>query len=90
MSFLHSIFSLPTGVLLAFSAVVIVLLALWLSALFSRRHFITIRKSEETELISFHLRRIADAVEQLAAVREHHAPLEAPVERPVGMSIFGR
>lgn len=97
MSALQSLFSLPAGVLFAAAAVLIVLLALWLSSLFSRRHFITIRKSEETELIAFNLRRIADALERISAEREiraraAEATMERPVgmERPIGMSMFGR
>jgi len=88
--FLQSILSLPKGVLLAIAAVVIILLALWLTSLFSRRHFITIRRSEETELIAFNLRRIADALERISAEREIRAPVETTTERPVGMSMFGR
>lgn len=96
MSYVQSILSLPAGVLFAAAAVVIILLALWLSSLFSRRHFITIRRSEETELIAFNLRRIADALERISAEREVHAPVEPAMERPVGMerpigiSMFGR
>ncbi len=90
MSFVHSLLSLPAGVLFAGAAVVIILLALWLSSLFSRRHFITIRRSEETELIAFNLRRIADALERISAEREIHAPVETTAERPVGLSLFGR
>ena len=92
MSFVHSILSLPPGVLLGVSAVVVVLLALWLSALFSRWHFVTIKRSEETELITFELRRIADAVERLSSARDTHAqpPVETPVTRPAGLSMFGR
>lgn len=96
MSYVQSILSLPAGVLFAAAAVVIILLALWLSSLFSRRHFITIRRSEETELIAFNLRRIADALERISAEREIRTPVEPTMERPVGMerhigmSMFGR
>lgn len=96
MSYGQSILSLPAGVLFAAAAVVIILLALWLSSLFSRRHFITIRRSEETEVIAFNLRRIADALERISAEREIRTPEEATMERPVGMerhigmSMFGR
>jgi len=92
MSFVHSLLSVPPGVLIAVSAVVVVLLALWLSALFSRWHFVTIKRSEETELIAFELRRIADAVERLSSARDTHAqpPVENPTARSAGLSIFGR
>ncbi len=93
MSFVHSILSLPAGALFAVGAVLIILLALWLSSLFSRRHFITIRRSEETELIAFNLRRIADALERISAEREIRTPIvETTTERPVGvgLSMFGR
>lgn len=85
MSGVQSILSLPAGVLLAAAAVLIILLALWLSSLFSRRHFITIRRSEETELIAFNLRRIADALERISAEREIGAQAVEATERPVGM-----
>lgn len=97
MSVVQSLLSLPAGVLFAAAAVLIILVALWLSSLFSRRHFITIRRSEETELIAFNLRRIADALERISAEREIRAQAvetttERPVgmERSVGMSMFGR
>jgi hypothetical protein len=93
MQFLHLIFSLPPGVLFAVSAVVVLLLVLWISALFSRRHFVTIKRSEETELIAFELRRIADAVERLASVRETQtqpAATDSSAGRTAGMSMFGR
>jgi len=92
MSFVHSLLSVPPGVLIAVSAVVVVLLALWLSALFSRWHFVTIKRSEETELIAFELRRIADAVERLSSARDTHTqpPVETPTARSAGLSIFGR
>jgi len=93
MYYVHEILSLPPGVLSAIAGVVIVLLALWLSALLSRRHFITIKRSEETELIAFELRRIADAVERVASAREAQAappPLESTAGKSVGLSMFGR
>jgi hypothetical protein len=91
MSVVQSLLSLPAGALFAATAVLIILLALWLSSLFSRRHFITIRRSEETELVAFNLRRIADALERISAEREIRAPaVETTTERPVGMSAFGR
>jgi len=68
-----------------------VLLALWITTLLSRRWFVTIKRSEETEVMVFHIRRIADAVERLATVRE---PLNQPSldtsERSIGLSAFGR
>ena len=90
MQFLHSILSLPTGELFAIGGVVAILLLLWISALFSRRLFVTLKRSEETELIAFQLRRIADATERLAAAREAQAPADTASSRPVGMSMFGR
>lgn len=94
MSFLRSVLSLPAGQLLPLAAVVGVLVVLWISALLSRRHFITIKRSEETELIAFELRRIADAVERLSVARESqsqsHTPVETGSGRSIGMSMFGR
>lgn len=92
MSFLHSVVSLQMGWLIAAGILAATLLVLWISTLLSRRWFITIKKSEETELVAFHLRRIADALERLAAARETHAQpaLDTSAEKPVGMSMFGR
>lgn len=92
MSFLHSAVSFQMGWLIVVGIVAASLLVLWISSLFSRRLFVTIRKSDETELLAFHLRRIADALERLAAARETHAQpaLDAGVEKPVGLSMFGR
>lgn len=94
MTYLHSILSLPPGALFAVAGVLILMSALWLASLFSRRHFVTIRRSEETELISFELRRIADAIERLASVREAQAQPQPESSnstgRSVGMSMFGR
>ena len=93
MTYVHSILSLPPGALFAVAGILIVLLALWLSALLSRRHFITIRRSEETELIAFELRRIADGIERIASAREAQAappPAESSTGRTVGLSMFGR
>ena len=76
------------------------LLALWISTLLSRRWYVTLRKSEETELMGLYLSRIAEALERLAASREapiapHIAePVAAPEEtsaaRPVYFSMLGR
>lgn len=92
MSFLHSVVSLQMGWLIAAGILAATLLVLWISTLLSRRWFITIKKSEETELLAFHLRRIADALERLATTREAQAQpaLDTSSEKPVGMSMFGR
>ncbi len=92
MSFLHSTVSFQMGWLIVVGIVAASLLVLWISSMFSRRLFVTIKKSEETELAAFHLRRIADAVERLASTRESQIqpPLESSAGKPVGMSAFGR
>jgi hypothetical protein len=93
MHFLNSISPLSReGITLA-ATIAASLFALWLCGIFSRRRFIVLKKSEETELIAFQLRRIADAMEQLASVKEPHPPAppaEVPAERHVTASIFGR
>ena len=61
MSFLHSVVSFQLGWVIAAAAVVAALLVLWISTLLSRKFFVTIRRSDETEVMAFHLRRIADA-----------------------------
>ena len=92
MSFLFSSVSIQMGWLIAAAVVAACLLALWISALLSRRLFVTIKKSEETEFLAFHLRRIADALERLAVARESQTQpsLNTSTDKPVSMSAFGR
>jgi hypothetical protein len=105
MTFLHSVVSIPMGWLVAAAIAGTTLVVLWIATLLSRRWFITIRKSEETELLHYYLRRIAESLERLAAARELAATREtqpppvldpaaviddAETSTPVGMSMFGR
>ena len=90
MSFLHSLLSLPREGLVITATVVIGLLVVSLFALSSRRRFVTIKQSEETELLVFHIRRIADALERLSVARETQSPVEDRTSQHVGMSMFGR
>jgi hypothetical protein len=92
MSFLHSIVSFQMGWLIVVAIVAASLLVLWISSMFSRRLFVTIKKSEETELVAFQLRRISDALERLATTRESQIQptADASPGKPVGMSAFGR
>jgi hypothetical protein len=78
MQFLHSVVSFPMGYVIAAIAVSASLLVLWISTLLSRRWYITIRKSEETELMALYLSRIADAGERMAAARESRIELPTP------------
>jgi hypothetical protein len=66
------------------------LMVLWLCGIFSRRRFIVIKKSEETELIAYQLRRIADAMEHFSSAQEPRPPAEVATERQVRAAIFGR
>jgi hypothetical protein len=92
MSFLHSVVSFQMGWVIAAAGVVAALLVLWIATLLSRRFFVTIKRSDETEVIAFHLRRIADALERLASVRESQTQpsLDPAPEKSVGLSMFGR
>jgi hypothetical protein len=105
MTFLHSVVSIPMGWIVAAAIAGTTLVVLWVATLLSRRWYITIRKSEETELLHYYLRRIAESLERGAAAREVAATREAqsppahasnPViddaeaSRPVGISMFGR
>jgi hypothetical protein len=92
MSFLHSLLSLPKEGLVITALVVAGLLVLvWFFTLFaSRQRYVTIKRSEETEFMAFHVRRIADALERLAAARETQLPADTSPGKPVGMSMFGR
>lgn len=90
MHFLTSISPLSREGLTLAATIVASLIALWLCGMFSRRRFVVLKRSEETELISHQLRRIADAVERLASAKEPSLPADAPAERRVSASIFGR
>ncbi len=94
MQFLQSISPLSREGLIVIATVVVCLIVLWLVGLFSRRRFIIIKRSEETELLAYQLRRIADAMERLSSAEVPRPPVEAvptvPTERHVGASIFGR
>lgn len=92
MSFLHTVVSVPMGWVVATGIFAVSLLVLWISSFLSRRWFVTIKKSDETELMAFYLRRIAEALERLAVAGESRAQpsLDTDSTRPVGMSMFGR
>jgi hypothetical protein len=68
------------------------LLALWISTLLSRRWFITIKKSEETELLAYHLGRIAYALERIASTRDPNLQptSDTNTDKEMSTSIFGR
>lgn len=91
MSFLHSTVSIQMGWIVAGAVVAAIFLALWIATLLSRRWYITLRKSEETELMGLYLSRIADAVERLSGSREPLAPpaSETSAPKPVGFSMLG-
>ena len=104
MSFLHSTVTFQMGWLIAVAVLATFLLVLWIATLLSRNRFVTIRKSEETEMMSHFLSRIAESLDRLAPAREPQTqppletntrtetnePMETNAPRPVGMSIFGR
>jgi len=90
MQFLHWISPLTREGLIVLATVVVCLAALWVCGLFSRRRFIIIKRSEETELIAYQLRRIADAMERLPSAEVPQAPAEVPAGRHVSASMFGR
>jgi hypothetical protein len=91
MSFLHSLLSLPREGL-AISAAVLagLMIFVWFLTLFAtRQRYVTIKRSEETELLAFHIRRIADALDRLSAERASHPPADAVPEKRVGLSTYG-
>ncbi len=90
MSFVNSLLSLPREGLIVAGFVVFILLVIWLRTLFSRWRYVVIKRSDETEMLAFHIRRMADALERLATARETQPPAGASVEKRVGMSTFGR
>ncbi len=90
MSFLYSISPLSREGLTILATVVVSLFVLWLCGVFSRRRFIVIKKSEETELIGYHLRRIADALEHLSSTQEIRRPAEVNTGKHAMTSMFGR
>ena len=92
MTFLRSLLSLPREGLIITGAVIAGLLVIWFFTLFvSRRRFVIVKRSEETEFIGFHLRRIADALERLASAREAaQPPVDTSASKHVGMSMMER
>jgi hypothetical protein len=90
MSFLYSISPLSREGLTVLATVVVSLFVLWLCGIFSRRRFIVIKKSEETELIAYHLRRIADALERLSTTQEVRPPAEVNAGKRAMTSTLGR
>jgi hypothetical protein len=90
MQFLQSISPLSREGLAVLATVLVSLIVLWLFGIFSRRRFIVIKKSEETELIAYQLRRIADAMEHFSSAQEPRPPADVATERHVRASIFGR
>lgn len=90
MAFLYSISPLSREGLIVLAIVVISLFVLWLCGLFSRRRFIIIKKSEETELIAYHLRRIADALERLSASPEMRPAADVSTGKHAMTSRLGR
>ena len=65
--------SIPMGWIVATGIAAALFLALWIATLLSRRWYVTLRKSAETELLGLYLSRIADALERLASAREARA-----------------
>lgn len=99
MSFLHSMVSIQIGWIVAAGIVAALFLALWVATLLSRRWYVTLRNSPETELMWMYLSRIAGALDKLAAsreasvaaagAREDTAPMNAGTPRPVTFSMLG-
>ena len=77
MSFLHSMVSVQVGWIVAAGIVAALFLALWVATLLSRRWYVTLRNSPETELMWMYLSRIADSLDKLASSRE--APITSPI-----------
>lgn len=92
MSFLHALLSLPReGLIITGSVLVGLIVVVWLLTLFGSRHrYIIIRKSEETELLAFHIRRMADALERLAATHETQPLAGAGAHKTESVPTFGR
>ena len=81
MTFLHSVVSIPMGWIVAAAIAGTTLVVLWIATLLSRRWYITIRKSEETELMHYYLRRMAESLERLAAAPESAVAREPDAAR---------
>ncbi|HXC33848.1 MAG TPA: hypothetical protein VNZ56_15320 [Verrucomicrobiae bacterium] len=91
MTFLHSVVSIPVGWIVAAAIAGTTLVVLWIATLLSRRWYVTIRKSEETEVMHYYLRRIAESLERLAAARESAATRETqspPVLDPAPAAVI--
>jgi hypothetical protein len=90
MQFLNSISPLSREGLAVGAIIVASLIVLWLCGIFSQRRYIVIKRSEETELIAYQLRRIADAIERLSSAEVPRPPAEVPTGRQMNASMFGR
>jgi len=95
MQYVTWILNLPRGVLIGAGAVVILLL-IWSWARFGRRHYLVVKKSDATQLITYELGRIADALERLSSsplpppLRAEEANPAPNPSRRISMSMFGR
>lgn len=105
MSFLHSMVSVQVGWIVAAGLAAALFLALWIATLLSRRWYVTLRNSPETELMWMYLSRIADSLDKLASAHEppiesrigsrvtapeQAAPVNAGSARAVTFSMLGR
>lgn len=93
MSYLSWISHLPKDVLAGAAAVFLLLLfLLWMR--FGRRHYLIVKKSDATQLITYELGRIADALDRLAVVNEPSPPpgeqAQTQTHKRLSLSIFGR
>ena len=82
MSFLHSMVSVQVGWIVAAGLAAALFLALWVATLLSRRWYVTLRNSPETELMWMYLSRIATSLDKLASARE------APIEPSIGARVM--
>ncbi|HKV05267.1 MAG TPA: hypothetical protein VJO53_09200 [Candidatus Acidoferrales bacterium] len=92
MQYVNWLLSLPRGVL-AGAAAVVVLLVIWSWARIGRRHYLVVKKSDATQLVTYELGRIADALERLSSLPPPHevAPsAEVNSTKRVDLSMFGR
>jgi hypothetical protein len=94
MHYVYWVLSLPRGVLIG-AGTVVVLLLMWSWARFGRRHYLVVKKSDATQMITYELGRIADALERLSStplppLRAEEANTSPNPAKRINMSMFGR
>ncbi len=94
MHYVSWILNQPREVLVG-AVAIFFLLVFWIWVRFGHRQLVVVKQSDATQLITYELGRIADALDRLSSLpppRETLRPTEAGAsqEKRISMSMFGR